>query len=596
MSMHYCKYSLIERNDEYLLTEGDDILISVPKDQGVRLLEYVAGATVSQCVNLRPSWVSDEISDAWEEAKENFHARHPLIGQYFHVNPNTNNPYIYFYTAISDPERIAGIPRDKISRYIENKINADFPRFKRSWIEFCETSGMRAFLNAGYIQWYPQNMEPETLEKLGTILKTGKAARMINDGETDIQVFAGYLQDALYKLNPDKLEVWTDNTPSSIYSMPHDDSITSCMIRTDENDVREDYFEIYDRIPNCSIAVITEDDPWGNTVVMARALIWNDVKVEGKSEKINIMDRIYYASNRYLTAMERWARENGYHRKIKQAASICDFYPPDSMEPVTLTEISIETPIRFTEKKFRFVPYMDTLKYVAKNQNVLASFCFGHSTTAVLIDTEGDGDWLTYGSHDVCCKCYEELDKDHFEYEGDNYCDCCRDDHFTKCEICRNYIPDKDIRNETVDDEDISVCEDCLDDLFWCTYSQKYWRYINTVTVILPNGDKEIVSEEAAEDEDIFFKCDGCGKWFHKDCLMDAGDGWYCEDCEEYLEKCPCCHQPSDENQTWNHTLHMWVCPHCKFESEIQPEQEGPACTELDKAKQFTIYHYITWR
>lgn len=579
MSMYYCRFNLIEREDEIILVEEDDILLKVPANQPVRILEYVGGMNVSQYIDQQYFTVSDDLKDVWEKARNTYWARHKeRVG--FRINPNPNTPYVYFYTAISDPERIAGIQKEKITRLIETKINHDFHRYKKTWIEFVELSGLRSFLAAGYVHWNPEHMDPDTLESMGTILKTGKAARFINGGKDNIEVFAGYLQDALYISN-ENMNVWISKYPSSIYTMQHDESITSCMIRTDENDVRDEYFDIYDKIPTCRIAVISQEDEYGDEIVMARALLWDEVTVNAGQEKIKIMDRIYFASNRYLSAMERWAKDNGYHRKVRQALDVHEFYPPDSMNPVILKNISVDVGFKFEPNMFRFVPYVDTFQYVKKNYTVMSSFDWG---SIRLIDTDGDGDWLTYGTHDHCCECWEELDKDHFEHKGDHYCNSCRNRHFTKCELCKEYIPDRNIRLEDVDGEEMSVCEECLDDLHWCSYTHGYWHYSNTVTVTTITGDKEIVSKEAAEDEGLFYECESCGKWFHKDCLIDTDEGWYCDDCETYLDECPCCHKQYDGSKTtYNHNLHTWVCSRCKFESEIQTEENE--CDHDDPAQ-----------
>lgn len=582
MSMYYCRFKLIERENELILVEEDDILLKVPVNQPVKILEYIGGMTIAQHINQQYFRLSDDLMDVWEKARNTYWARHKKPVD-FRINPTTDTPYLYFYLAISNPERIAGIQKEKIVRFIEAEVNQNFHRYKKTWIEFVELSGLRSFLAAGYVQWKPENMDPDSLERMGTILKTGKAARFINGGKDNIEVFAGYLQDALYKTN-EEMEVLTSNNPSTVYSMAHHESITSCMIRTDENDVRDEYFDIYDAIPTCSIAMILSKDEYGDEIVMARALLWDEVTVNAGLEKIKIMDRIYFASNRYLSAMENWAKEHGYYRKVKQALDIRQFYPPDSMNPVILENISVDTGFKFKEKMFRFVPYVDTFQYVKKNYTVMSSFNWG---SIRLIDTDGDGEWLTYGSHDHCSKCWDELDKDHFEYEGEHYCDSCRDGNFTKCKLCGEYIPDRDIQEETVDDEEISVCHNCLENLHWCSYSNSYWHDSNTMTVTMLTGDKEIVSREAAENEGIFFECKSCGDWFHRDCMIQTDKGWYCDDCETYLDECPCCHKQYETTEvTWNHNLHIWVCPNCKFESEIQTkenesDQDDPAQYDL---------------
>lgn len=582
MSMYQCKFKLIEREEEIILIEEDDIILKVPADQPVRILEYIGGTTVTKCIDQQYFRVSEDLKDVWEKARNTYWTRHKERVE-FRIDPNPDTPYIYFYIAVSDPERIAGIQKEKIVRLIEAEVNQNFRRYKKTWVEFTELSGLRSFLAAGYIHWYPENMDPDTLEKMGTILKTGKAARFINGGKDNIEVFAGYLQDSLYKTN-ESMEVWTSEHPSSIYTMQHNDSISSCMISTDENDVCNEYFDIYDAIPTCRIAVISQKDEYGNEIVMARALLWDEVTVNAGPEKIKIMDRIYFASNRYLSAMEKWAKDNGYYRKVKQALDIREFYPPDSMNPVTLENISVDVGFKFEPGMFRFVPYVDTFQYVKKNYTVMSSFNWG---SIRLIDTEGDGDWLTYGTHEHCCKCWDELNKDHFEHEGEHYCDSCRDSNFTRCKLCGEYIPDRHIQEETVDDEEISVCHNCLEDLYWCSYTSAYWHYSNTVTVTMPTGDKEIVSKEAAENEGIFAECNSCGDWFHKDCMIQTDKGWYCDDCETYLDECPCCHEQYENTEmTWNHNLHIWVCPNCKFESEIQTkenesDQDDPAQYDL---------------
>lgn len=61
-----------------------------------------------------------------------------------------------------------------------------------------------------------------------------------------------------------------------------------------------------------------------------------------------------------------------------------------------------------------------------------------------------------------CTNCNCEIEEEEsFEYQGENYCQECKDELFIKCYHCDEYI----LENESICVENNDYCQDCIDSL-----------------------------------------------------------------------------------------------------------------------------------
>lgn len=155
-------------------------------------------------------------------------------------------------------------------------------------------------------------MEEEEIEqheqkiKLGTLINS-----VCMNIESDMaSLYCDALADEIKLMFANKYDVQVSDKPSEIYTMKS--SFKSCMV-----DCRNERFELYDIVPTIKIAYIAN-----GSVLRARALIHESTYYK---KPIKIMDRIYYTDSTYLAAMKKWAIENGYWYKTKQAIDWSEF-------------------------------------------------------------------------------------------------------------------------------------------------------------------------------------------------------------------------------------------------------------------------------
>lgn len=130
----------------------------------------------------------------------------------------------------------------------------------------------------------------------------------------------------------------------------------SCM-----NEVGDDYFELYDRNKGVvKLAILLDEDE----TLIARALLW-------KTSIGWVMDRVYYASDKYEYLFIKWCNENDY-----------TYYK----------DIDSEVSIKLNYCDFGRYPYLDTFNYISFNNCQLSnSDIFDESDeVAILSSTHGE--------------------------------------------------------------------------------------------------------------------------------------------------------------------------------------------------------------
>lgn len=158
-------------------------------------------------------------------------------------------------------------------------------------------------------------------------------------------------------------------------------------------------------------------------------------------------------------------------------------------------------------------------------------------------DNLGELDFMYYEVHGdysedsncwTCENCGNEFDYDddyRFEFGEDFYCESCRDDLFTRCHRCHNWIENN---NVIVSQADYPYCDDCY--------------------------------------HDRFRECESCGGEVHVNHVMEFDCRYFCESCyQKHFIECDICHVTHERNNI-NQLPEGYVCDSCMptFE-ELRP-------------------------
>lgn len=531
--MEIAMYSVERFNNELILLENNEPIFSCSKFHGVEMLEFVAeqkGETIKDWVKTGHLVISVEIQNAFREARDRFLTDFPerFISK---ITQRTDTSYTYFYSAITDPQRIGAVTKKKylerlrqfISEFIFNKFSQ-----RETWLTLhctkIKEGGLYQWLRENWINGNIEDMFPEDWLRTNEImLKPGKALScMMDDEEENIPVFAGYFQDEMNKLDPSGIEIKVSDTPSEIYVMGG--NFQSCM-RKDE----EEYFKIYDDVEDCEIAyIVTEGE------LRARALLWHNVKDLDTGKTYKIMDRIYAENHKYLSAMILWATTHEYLHKTKQALNIDTYYTP-KMEIITLKNLRVETTFIFYEEMYSLVPYVDTFQWVFCGNTGMHTEDI-HDYGVCLADTDGNGEWLT-GTIETCCECGGGIRRDDnfIDNNGNYWCDNCFDRFWVRCEHCDEWVHIETAEECTINGEEtVWLCNYCKNDHYWYEgWSSSYWDEDHTLRVTNRFRETISISTERFENEGCWDECDDCGAFMHDNCLGDFNGHYICEKCEQ---------------------------------------------------------------
>ncbi len=127
----------------------------------------------------------------------------------------------------------------------------------------------------------------------------------------------------------------------------------------------------------------------------------------------------------------------------------------------------------------------------------------------------------------TCYNCGVELEKDdeHFEYEGDTYCDDCYHEQFFYCEGCGDVCLNDD---EHYCEHCGTFCESCFErNHYQCSDCN---RTICSETDNYITVDGNHICERCQE---YYSYCDGCDEWFNSDHVTycENDDSYYCNSC-----------------------------------------------------------------
>ena len=162
-----------------------------------------------------------------------------------------------------------------------------------------------------------------------------------------------------------------------------------------------------------------------------------------------------------------------------------------------------------------------------------------------------------------CCDdCGEWVDNDNCHGVGDrNVCDSCID-NYSSCSDCGEYFENDEMTK--LDDGDY-VCDYCLKRHYTkCDDCGNYFKYEDCTEV--RSGDK--ICENCLEN---YSCCEVCGDYDKSEDMTETVDGAACEDCIDQYSECADCHEFHKmencvvvENRTICDTCHKTnVCPIC---------------------------------
>lgn len=158
----------------------------------------------------------------------------------------------------------------------------------------------------------------------------------------------------------------------------------SCM----KHESCQKYLDLYVYNPDVVSMLIMTDDYGG---LMGRALLW-------KFDSHKIMDRIYTVCDEDLMFyFKQWATQNGFLYKSEQ-----NWYNTMQFEQVgqKRQELKLEVSINVD---FRYLPYMDTFKFLDKKTGKLYNYQYNSPHLRTLCSSEGssyEGDYLRFDGID----------------------------------------------------------------------------------------------------------------------------------------------------------------------------------------------------
>ena len=124
-----------------------------------------------------------------------------------------------------------------------------------------------------------------------------------------------------------------------------------------------------------------------------------------------------------------------------------------------------------------------------------------------------------------CSKYYSVSKVEQLEYDGDIYCEDCRDRNFVECFECGKYIH----QDDTIYSADGNYyCRECADSyLYECPECGDY----NTESGIVRDNNGSYMCSSCFEH--YYYICSNCGEFIHTDYARRVGGNIYCEDCYE---------------------------------------------------------------
>lgn len=128
-----------------------------------------------------------------------------------------------------------------------------------------------------------------------------------------------------------------------------------------------------------------------------------------------------------------------------------------------------------------------------------------------------------------CYECGQELGTHYMEYEGEFYCEDCFYDNYIYCDECGNIEHRDNVMY--LENYEICVCESCLQAGF--TQCNDCENYIRDDEIYLAHdcyNDDIHVCEDCLNN---YHYCEGCGGYYHECCVHFMDYDTYCDDCYE---------------------------------------------------------------
>lgn len=119
-----------------------------------------------------------------------------------------------------------------------------------------------------------------------------------------------------------------------------------------------DYLHVYTHTPFISLLTLISKE---NGLLMGRALIWNDILIDG--EKATFMDRIYCVEGPLDELFKAYAEKRGWWYKATQNAKPYTPITNGAVVKQSILQAYIINDINWSDWKKNRVPYLDTLKF-----------------------------------------------------------------------------------------------------------------------------------------------------------------------------------------------------------------------------------------
>lgn len=174
----------------------------------------------------------------------------------------------------------------------------------------------------------------------------------------------------------------------------------------------------------------------------------------------------------------------------------------------------------------------------------------------------------------TCSYCGEIIEEEYLEYNGDFYCEDCRDAQFSPCEICGDFCPDDEIY-KTQDDE--YICYECLSSHYsMCDYCNEYVHDDEAIEVV----NYGIVCNDCLHHTGMFNTCDDCNEWYHIDDLIVVNGNFYCEDCRDIHSSIQTYHHHHNNEPIFFGDNKNNTIPYLGVELEVDNGDESNLCAK----------------
>lgn len=452
------------------------------------VLEMVKGQTLENWHENMSTFVGTELKDIIVGAVFRGYSRKGSHKNRYDIDKKVNtlfrtivNPEFEFTAlqiADSNPLKISCIRKVRLVPYLLDKLESELATgaLDRQWIlNIARCEGLHKML--GIISSYRANsIDKGWREEKGTYLKPAKYITLAfgdDFSKNEISTIAGDVASSLRKrYNRDNTDgVLVSSDVASVYKTITDEDVDSCMAH---EYIPKKRFKIYNDLECCKVAYMVDDDG----VLIARALLWDNVTNETTGEVFSMMDRIYFRDSEVLAIMQNWAVQHGYWYKEDQALFVFDFVRPDD-STTYCNNLSIKTH-KITPGMYEEVPYIDTFAFCDRGEtDKLYSSINGWLPESDddeddmqgyirMQTTGGKVQWICRSEYKCAC-CGDMIPLGDVIYEGNTrYCVQCYKKLFKPCDHCGALEYEPDLTTFTIGDEyngyrDIRVCQDCQD-------------------------------------------------------------------------------------------------------------------------------------